>query len=166
MIYVDVDGEPQGPFSADELSALWQAGEIVSGARYWYRGMVGWMPIERFAAPPAQPQTAAPAIELTTAPTFALRAIERELGVVSGEGFLNLSPPDLLSLLTGEKRGQTFEGAVRHARHAALAGLQRDAHALGADGVLALRVSYPTAGGAMFVAASGTAVRLGPPPVQ
>lgn len=173
MIYVDVDGEPQGPFTADELSALWGAGEIDPGARYWYRGMMGWHAVSEFRPPPHEPRALASQVELTTAPTFARRAIERELAIVTAECVIGLNAwKDFLSGLTDTfgGRSDTMQNALRHARETCLSELQREAQSRSADGVICVTLAYSEISGQgksmLFLVASGTAVRLGPPPVQ
>lgn len=173
MIYVDVDGEPQGPFSADELSALWKAGEIDQSARYWYRGMFAWQPVSTFVAPPVVPRTPLQSIVLTTAPTFARRAIEDELQIVTAECVLGMNIwSDLLAGFTDTfgGRSQTTQNALRAARTTCLDELRREAHGVGADGVIAISLAYSEMSGQgksmLFLVASGTAVRLGPPPAH
>ncbi len=52
-IYVLIAGQQSGPFTAEELSALWEAGEIPADAGYWYEGMPDWAPVAEFQPPPA-----------------------------------------------------------------------------------------------------------------
>lgn len=36
-IYLHMDGEQHGPFTADELSTLWKLGDVEADAFFWYR---------------------------------------------------------------------------------------------------------------------------------
>lgn len=173
MIYVDVEGEAQGPFTADELSALWRAGEIDPGARYWYRGMKGWFPVAEFVPPPENPRTPARAIELTTESSFARRAIEREVEIITAEAILASDAwREFFGALTADAltaRGDGLQRALRKARQSCLDQLRHEAEAVSADGVLGVRLAHTEITGqgkaTLLVIASGTAARLGPPPV-
>lgn len=173
MIYVDVEGEPQGPFTADELSALWRAGEIDQSARYWYRGMSDWRPVSQFVAPPETPRVLASQVELTTAPTFARRAIEREVEIVTAECVIGMNFwKDIVAGFTDTfgGRSDTTQNALRRARETCLDELRREAQRVNADGVIAVDLAYSEMSGQgksmLFLVASGTAVRLGPPPAR
>lgn len=170
MIYVDVDGEPQGPFSTEELSALWKAGEIEASARYWYRGMVDWQLVSSFAPPPQNPRTPATAVALTTAPTFARRTVEDEVEIVTAECVIGLNLlKEFFAGLTDTfgGRSETTQNALRRARQTCLEELRKEAHRVSADGVIAVTLAYSEMTGQgksmLFLVASGTAVRLGPP---
>lgn len=172
MIYVHVDGEAQGPFAADELSALWKAGEISPDALCWHRALPGWVPLSDFRAPVGTPVTAREHITLTTTPTFARRAIEAELEIVTSECVLGMNLwKDLLASVTDTfgGRSETTQKALRSARQTCLDELRREASWVRADGVVGVNLAYSEMSGQgksmLFLVASGTAVRLGPPPV-
>lgn len=172
-IYVDVEGEPQGPFSAEELSALWKAGEIDQNARFWYRGLSMWQSVSQFTVPTTEPQTPANLVELTTAPSFTGRCVEHEIDIVASECALgtNLLKDILVSWVdTVGGRSQTMQNHMRLARETCLNDLRRAAHCLKADGVISVSLTYSELSGQgkgmLFLAAYGTAVLLGPPPVR
>lgn len=168
MIYVSVDGEPQGPFSADELSVLWQAGDLDASALYWFRGMPRWLPVEQYAAPTAAPVTP-DLVVLTTAYAVAGREVEREIDLVSAEvAVARDAIDDALVRLRDAVGGRstTLEVAFRQARQSCLDALRVEAARNGADGVIGVSLSYApltSGGGSMLLAAVGTAVALGPP---
>ena len=173
MIYLQTESGISGPFSADELSALWKAGEIGDKTRYWYRGMPRWSAVDDFKPPVVEPRTPPDAICLTTAPTFATRPIEAELDIVTAEyAFgMNLLQDLLVSLRnTVGGRSGVAQGALRDARAACLTELRRQAYVLTADGVVAVDLDYSQMGASanplVLVIASGTAVRLAPPPID
>jgi len=168
-IYVAVEGVAQGPFSAQELSLLWQSGDIESSAKYWYRGMSRWSEVSTFVPPKDEPL--APAlVALTTADRFARREIESERDIVSAECVLGLNWWDDLKMavtdLTGG-RSEAAQRAMRAARQVCLDDVRKDAAQHGADGVIGVRITYSQLSGQnknmLLVAATGTAVWLGPP---
>lgn len=65
-------------------------------------------------------------------------------------------------------RANSSQKSLREARLACLDGLRREAEAVGADAVIAVDLDYNelstsgSGGGILFVAASGTAVKLAP----
>lgn len=66
-------------------------------------------------------------------------------------------------------RSATSQNALKETREACLAGLREEAFAVGADAVIAVDFTYNqigtiNGGGILFVAATGTAVKLDPPP--
>jgi uncharacterized protein YbjQ (UPF0145 family) len=168
MIYVLVDGEPQGPFSADELSALWRAGDLDASALYWFRGMPRWLPVEKYAPPSAAP-VAPELVLLTTTHRLAGREVEREIDVVSAEVAVARDAIDDALVKIRDAvggRSATLEVAFRAARQTCLDALRAEASRLGADGVIGVSISYApltSGGGSVLLAALGTAVALGPP---
>ena len=168
-IYVAVDGVAQGPFSADELSLLWRAGDIESSAKYWYRGMSTGGDVSSFAPPTTE---AIPPVHvvLTTADRFAHREIEIERAIVSAECVLGLNWWDDLKMAVTDiagGRSEAAQRAMRAARQTCLDELRREAGQHGADGVIGVRLTHSQISGQnknmLLVAATGTAVWLGPP---
>lgn len=174
MIYVAINGEPQGPFSVEEMGALWTAGEIPTDALCWHRALRGWVPVPEFrplAGTP--PVTAEESIVLTTTDTVTRRHIEQELEIVTAECVIGMNMwKDLLASFTDAfgGRSETTQNALRRARQTCLAELRREAFRMHADAVVGVRLSYSEMSGQgksmLFLVASGTAVRLGPPPVR
>lgn len=168
MIYLHMDGETHGPFTADELSELWSCGEIAEGAHYWYRRMSGWTPVTEFKPPdPVAVRTPREAIVLTTAPTVANAKIEVELEILTAEYAhgLNLWGDLLVELRDGwGGRSQRMQETLRRARVSCLDELREEAWAIGADAVIAVDLDYVELGGhgksMTLLVASGTAVRL------
>jgi uncharacterized protein YbjQ (UPF0145 family) len=171
LVYLSVEGEAQGPFTAAELSELWKAGEIDATALYWFRGMVGWLPVERYAAPTTV--TVPPErVALTTLPGVANRPIESEIEIVSAEVVLT---KDLIGdLAVGLRdlvggRSATLQHSLRQARTTCLDELRSEAARLGADGVVGVALTYSpvfTGAASVMLVATGTAVALGPPPLR
>jgi len=96
------------------------------------------------------------------------REVDRYLGVVFGDAVLGVNVfKDLLGglrdLIGG--RSGTYERELGSARDTALAALQEQARAVGADAVLGIDIDYEVLGsnnGMLMVSASGTAVKLKP----
>lgn len=96
--------------------------------------------------------------------------VSEQLGIVSGDCVLGMNmlkdlPVVLRDIVGG--RSKTFQNALKEARETALQDMRREAHALGADAVVAVQISHQqiSAGSAMLmVVATGTAVRRGAPP--
>ena len=171
MIYLSVEGERHGPFTTEELSELWKAGEIdPAHAKYWYRGMPGWLPVSAFTPPSRDPRTAASAIRLTTVNEVAKHDVEVELEIVSAECVLGMNVwQDFLAKLSDSAggRSETMQATLKQARRTCLQELRREAFDLGADAVIGVNLAYSEISGPgksmLFVVASGTAVRLAPP---
>ncbi len=168
-IYVAVDGVAQGPFSARELSLLWEAGDIEPTAKYWYRGMSVWSDVSSFVPPTTE---AIPPVQvvLTTADRFAHREIESERAIVSAECVLGLSWWNDLKMAVTDVvggRSEAAQRAMRAARQTCLDELRREAGQHEADGVIGVRITYAQISGQnnnmLLVAVTGTAVWLGPP---
>lgn len=118
-IDVHVDGEPGGPFTTDELSALWRTGDIPADALCWHRALRGWVSVRESRAPAGTPITAEDAIVLTTTPTVARREIEAELEIITAECVIGMNTwKDLLARLTDTfgGRSETTQNALRRAR--------------------------------------------------
>lgn len=112
----------------------------------------------------------APEIVLTTSIDIPGREIDSVVSIVASEVALGLSVfKDIANswrdFVGG--RANTAQKTLKEARTACLDELKREAAALGADAVIAVDLDYNElstagSGGILFVAASGTAVRLKP----
>ncbi|OHC50338.1 MAG: hypothetical protein A2X69_16740 [Rhodobacteraceae bacterium GWF1_65_7] len=109
---------------------------------------------------------AASSLPLTTEMVPPFLVAER-LGIVTGDCVLGMNllkdlPVVLRDIVGG--RSKTFQNALKEARETALQDMRREAHALGADAVVAVQISHQqiSAGSAMLmVVATGTAVKRG-----
>ena len=175
MIYLHMDGEAHGPFTAEELSKLWRLGEVRPDSLYWYRSMKEWAPVTEFKPfDPMAARTPATNIRLTTAPTIANAEIETELAIITAEHAhgLNMWGDILVELRDGwGGRSKKMQDTLRAARVGCLAELRNEAFSVGADAVIAIDLDYTELSGGgksmTLLVASGTAVRLVtvPPPV-
>ena len=91
--------------------------------------------------------------------------VSEQLGIVSGDCVLGMNLlkdiPIVLRDIAGG-RSKTLQDALKDARQTALQDMRREAHALGADAVVAVQISHQqiVAGSAMLmVVATGTAVK-------
>jgi uncharacterized protein YbjQ (UPF0145 family) len=111
------------------------------------------------------------AIVLTTSIDVPKREIESVISIVAAEAALGLNvfrdiANNIRDFVGG--RSETSQKALREARLACLDQLRREAAAIGADAVIAVDLDYNelstsgSGGGILFVAASGTAVKLSP----
>ncbi|SFS49889.1 Uncharacterized conserved protein YbjQ, UPF0145 family [Sulfitobacter marinus] len=101
---------------------------------------------------------------LTTTPTIEGRNIAAYHGIVVGETIMGANiVRDMFARVTdivGGRSGQ-YENKLRHAREAAMAELEQEARAKGADAVVGIDIDYEIIGDSMMmVSVSGTAVRL------
>ncbi|MBQ0805904.1 MULTISPECIES: heavy metal-binding domain-containing protein [unclassified Sulfitobacter] len=101
---------------------------------------------------------------LTTTPTIEGRSIAAYQGIVVGETIMGANiVRDMFARVTdivGGRSGQ-YENKLRHAREAAMAELEQEARAKGADAVVGIDIDYEIIGDSMMmVSVSGTAVRL------
>ena len=103
---------------------------------------------------------------LTTTPGVDGRTTAEYLGVVTGEAILGANI--VRDLFAGVRdivggRAGAYEEELRKAREIALAEMEAEASARGADAIVGIDLDYETVGqGSMLmVSASGTAVRLG-----
>jgi uncharacterized protein YbjQ (UPF0145 family) len=104
-----------------------------------------------------------------TTPTIEGRRVTRYLGIVSGEAILGANIfrdffAGIRDIVGG--RSAAYEEELRKAKTIALEEMERQAHDLGANAVLAVDLDYETiqvgsGGGMLMVSASGTAVVLG-----
>jgi uncharacterized protein YbjQ (UPF0145 family) len=108
-------------------------------------------------------------ILLTTETASDLKVAER-LGIVTAEVAVGMNL--LVDLLAGFRdvfggRSKSYQTALKNAREAVLQDLRQEAHLLGANAVIAVRLDYSEiSGGAksmLFLVASGTAVQLAKP---
>ncbi|WP_288079959.1 heavy metal-binding domain-containing protein [Shinella sp.] len=107
-------------------------------------------------------------ITLTTSIDVPGRRTDAVLGIVAAEVALGMNifrdiSNNWRDFVGG--RAHSSEVTLKDARTACLDKLQREANALGADAVIAVRLNYNelstgSSGGILFVAASGTAVKL------
>ena len=101
---------------------------------------------------------------LTTTPTIEGRSIAAYQGIVVGETIMGANiVRDMFARVTdivGGRSGQ-YGNKLRHAREAAMAELEQEARAKGADAVVGIDIDYEIIGDSMMmVSVSGTAVRL------
>ncbi|PCD66818.1 YbjQ family protein [Rhizobium phaseoli] len=116
-------------------------------------------------------QTQKSEVILTTSIDVPNRQVERVISIIASEAALGMNifrdiANSFRDLVGG--RSDSSQKALKEARLACLEGLRREAAALGADAVIAVDLDYNqlstsgSGGGILFVAASGTAVRLAP----
>ena len=104
---------------------------------------------------------------MTTTSTVEGRPVHRYMGVVTGEVIVGANIfKDLFAGIRDIVGGRSgaYENSLRDARKTALAELEAEAAALGADAVIGIDLDYEVLGkeGSMLmVTASGTAVKLG-----
>ena len=103
----------------------------------------------------------------TTTPTIPGREIGEPLGIVTGEAILGVNIfrdlfAGLRDIIGGRSGG--YQKALREARDHAMADMQEEARALGADAVVGIDLDYESIdtqkGAMLMVSASGTAVKL------
>lgn len=167
-IYLAAGGEPFGPYSRQELDAMWQSGQVPDGALYWYQGMPAWGVAAQFQPPPrlvVKPES----VILTTSPFLASREIESEVEIVTAECVFGMHIfKDLAAALSDAfgGRSKTTQNELRVARKTCLDELRGEAAALGADAVIAVDLDYSEISGQgkamLLLVASGTAVNLRP----
>lgn len=104
---------------------------------------------------------------LTTTNGVEGRRVVAYLGIVSGEAIMGANI--FRDLFAGIRdivggRSGSYEKAIRSAKQEALADMEAEARALGADAIVAIDLDYEVVGqnGSMLmVSANGTAVKLG-----
>ena len=101
---------------------------------------------------------------LTTTQSIEGRTIAAYQGILVGETIMGANiVRDMFARVTdivGGRSGQ-YENKLRHAREAAMAELEAEARAKGADAVVGIDIDYEIIGDSMMmVSVSGTAVRL------
>ena len=101
---------------------------------------------------------------LTTTQSIEGRTIAAYQGIVVGETIMGANiVRDMFARVTdivGGRSGQ-YENKLRHAREAAMAELEAEARAKGANAVVGIDIDYEIIGDSMMmVSVSGTAVRL------
>jgi uncharacterized protein YbjQ (UPF0145 family) len=101
---------------------------------------------------------------VTTTPSVEGKAVREYLGVVAGEAILGANifkdfGAGIRDVIGGRSAG--YEKDLKKGRETALAELQQEAEALGANAVLGVDIDYETLKGSMLmVTASGTAVKI------
>lgn len=103
---------------------------------------------------------------ITTTNTIEGREVTEYLGIVTGEAIIGANLfkdifAGIRDIVGG--RSASYEKVLREAKGNALAELQTEAKARGADAVLAIDLDYETIGNSgsmLMVTASGTAVKL------
>lgn len=111
----------------------------------------------------------APNIIITTSIDVPRREIDHVISIVSAEVAVGVNV--LRDIANSWRdvfggRSASSQNVLREARTACLDELKREAHALGADAIIAVSLNYNeisasgSGGGILFVAANGTAVRL------
>ena len=58
MIYIAVNNEQQGPYSAEQLLAMVNSGQIKADTLVWQEGMADWQPLNTVLAVPKKKNTA------------------------------------------------------------------------------------------------------------
>lgn len=105
---------------------------------------------------------------ITTTPHVPGRETVEAVGVVTGEAILGVNVfrdffAGIRDIVGGRSGG--YQKALREARDHALADMQAEAGALGADAIIGMDLDYETIdtqkGAMLMVSASGTAVKLG-----
>ena len=166
-IFLCIDGKTSGPFSAEELTILWDGSDISNDALYWFEGMSTWLPVTQFRAPPNAPTILPINVILTTASQIAHREILTERQIVTAECVLGINIfKDFLAGMTDMLggRSESLQRALRSARTDCLKELQTEAANCGGDAVIGVRLDYSEISGQsksmLFLVASGTAVKL------
>ncbi len=124
-----------------------------------------------FATYSTDPQATASSVILTTSIDIPNRQIEQVISIVASEAALGMNvfrdiANNWRDFVGG--RASSAQKSLKEAREACLNGLRTEAAALGADAVIAIDLDYNelstsgAGGGILFVAASGTAVKLTP----
>ncbi|MGF1544694.1 MAG: YbjQ family protein [Parvularculaceae bacterium] len=95
------------------------------------------------------------------------REARESLGVVAGETIIGVNVfrdlfAGITDILGGRSKG--YQKALREARSHAMADMQKEAEALGADAIVGIDIDYETVdtrkGAMLMVSCNGTAVRL------
>lgn len=101
---------------------------------------------------------------VTTTPTVEGRPAREYLGIVTGEAILGANLfKDIFAGIRDIVGGRSaaYEQELGKARRTALAEMQDEARALGADAIVGVDLDYEVINNMLMVSASGTAVRLG-----
>jgi uncharacterized protein YbjQ (UPF0145 family) len=107
---------------------------------------------------------------MTTSIDVPNRSVDEVISIVASEAALGMNifkdiANNWRDFVGG--RSNTSQASLKEARSACLDGLRDEAHAVGADAVIAVDLNYNQLatsgpGGILFVAATGTAVKLKP----
>lgn len=143
----------------EEFDACWNCGAERDGST----SLEGF---EKLKAEAGVPE-AIPAVTLTTAPTLDGYRVTQTFDIVTAECVFGMNLfRDLFASVTDifGGRSQSSQQILRDARITCLSELKREAHALGANAVIAVRLDYSEFSGGgksmLFLVASGTAVRI------
>lgn len=124
-----------------------------------------WSQVPAAHIPPA---IAAALVELSTTPVLPGREIKRSLGLVGSECMYGMNIfKDLIAGVTDVIGGRSglAQGVLRDARAQVLAEMRVQAHAVGAQGIVGIQLTFNEFSGGgkamLFVAGTGTAVELG-----
>lgn len=101
---------------------------------------------------------------VTTTPTVEGRPAREYLGIVTGEAILGANIfKDMFAGIRDIVGGRSaaYEKELGRARKTALAEMEAEAAALGADAVVGVDLDFEVINNMLMVSASGTAVRLG-----
>lgn len=122
------------------------------------------------AAAKSSSDLARTSIIMTTSIDVPNRTVDEVVSIVASESALGMNifkdiANNWRDFVGG--RSNTSQASLKEARSACLDGLRDEAHAVGADAVIAINLNYNQLstsgpGGILFVAASGTAVKLKP----
>jgi uncharacterized protein YbjQ (UPF0145 family) len=96
---------------------------------------------------------------VTTTPNVEGYQIADYKGIVTGEAIMGDLFASVTDIIGG--RSGAYEAKLADARKTALAEMEENARALGANAVVGVDLDYEVIGQMLMVSASGTAVRLG-----
>lgn len=147
----------------DNFEVCWNCGTSITGVRD-----PGFIPEDRDVHATDDSLTELPRMDviLTTTPLLDGRRVTAYLGIVSGDYVLGTNAISSLLLDTADLFGAVapvYESAMSHARQAAMVGMSRKAHNLGANAVLSVKFDYEALHrDTLMVTCTGTAVRVTP----
>lgn len=140
------------------------------GAEFYLGGKDGFCIDCEGAATKSASDIAKLSIVMTTSIDIPNRSVDRVISIVASEAALGMSifkdvANNWRDFIGG--RSGASQASLKEARIACLDGLRDEAHAVGADAVIAVDLDYNQlatggTGGILFVAATGTAVKLKP----
>lgn len=106
-------------------------------------------------------------MHMSTSDAVPGREVRESLGIVAGEAILGVNVfrdlfAGLRDIIGGRSGG--YQKALREARDHAMADMQAEAQALGADAIIAIDIDYETIdtqkGAMLMVSCNGTAVKI------
>lgn len=140
------------------------------GAEFFLGGKDGFCIDCEDAAKKSSNDAAKQSIIMTTSIDVPNRSVDRVISIIASEAALGMNvfkdvANNWRDFVGG--RSNTSQASLREARIACLDGLRDEAHAVGADAVISIDLDYNQlatggTGGILFVAATGTAVKLKP----